>query len=443
MSTAAPLSIAVIGAGWAGLSAAVLATQAGHQVTLWEGSRQFGGRARSLPHQGKHPEFDNGQHLLMGAYTHTLAMMRQVGVDPSNALLDVPLDLRWPDGSGLVMPQRSHTNAWIGQAALAHALFTAQGWGWRERWALARWSLRWRLRQFTCPPDWTVAQLCGDLPDRLREQLITPLCVSALNLAPEQANAQLLLTALQDTVFSAPSHARALVPRQPLGDVFPHAAVRWLQSQGATVKAGARVTQLRRVAQGWAIHDAHQDITSLDHVIVATPAHEAARLASALDEPQATRWATQAHALDHTAIATVYAFAPGGWGLSKPMCALKAVDAMDAQFVFDLGHLGRPPGWMAAVVSNATGETQALQTHVQAQLRVALQAPDLQAQLTVMDKRATFAATPFAPRPDAHMAPGVWACGDYIQGRYPATLEGAVRSATGLPWRQLRTPASG
>jgi hypothetical protein len=46
-----------------------------------------------------------------------------------------------------------------------------------------------------------------------------------------------------------------------------------------------------------------------------------------------------------------------------------------------------------------------------------------------VEKRATFACTPGLQRPALAIAPGLWACGDYVEGPYPATLEGAVRSA--------------
>ena len=54
--------------------------------------------------------------------------------------------------------------------------------------------------------------------------------------------------------------------------------------------------------------------------------------------------------------------------------------------------------------------------------------PDLHLLQTVVEKRATFACTPDLQRPASAIAPGLWACGDYIAGPYPATLEGAVRS---------------
>ena len=60
--------LAVVGGGWAGLAAAVSATQAGHQVTLFEASRSLGGRARALPSTRPNGMLlDNGQHILIGA----------------------------------------------------------------------------------------------------------------------------------------------------------------------------------------------------------------------------------------------------------------------------------------------------------------------------------------------------------------------------------------
>jgi hydroxysqualene dehydroxylase len=53
---------------------------------------------------------------------------------------------------------------------------------------------------------------------------------------------------------------------------------------------------------------------------------------------------------------------------------------------------------------------------------------DLQPLKTIVEKRATFACTPGVQRPPMNIASGLLACGDYIDGPYPATLEGAVRS---------------
>jgi predicted NAD/FAD-dependent oxidoreductase len=95
------------------------------------------------------------------------------------------------------------------------------------------------------------------------------------------------------------------------------------------------------------------------------------------------------------------------------------------------------------VVSASTGEREAVQAQVLAQARTqlqsALQGLDLQVVQTVVEKRATFACTPGLERPAQAIAPGLVACGDYVQGPYPATLEGAVRSGCDAI-RILETP---
>jgi hypothetical protein len=103
--------------------------------------------------------------------------------------------------------------------------------------------------------------------------------------------------------------------------------------------------------------------------------------------------------------------------------------------VFDRGQLGGPRGLLAFVVSASTGDRDTLQAQVmtQAQKQLGLV---LQPVATIIEKRATLACTPALVRPAAAIVPGLVACGDYVDGPYPSTLEGAVRSAsavTGLP----------
>jgi len=86
---------------------------------------------------------------------------------------------------------------------------------------------------------------------------------------------------------------------------------------------------------------------------------------------------------------------------------------------------------MALVISASDAlpvDRVTLQAQTLAQARQQLALPGLEALRTVVEKRATFACTPDVQRPAAHVAPLLWACGDYVEGPYPATLEGAVRS---------------
>jgi predicted NAD/FAD-binding protein len=78
----AGLNVAVVGGGWAGCAAAAELARLGHRVTLLEAGAELGGRARRLVLElaAERHVLDNGQHLLIGAYTATAALMSQVGV---------------------------------------------------------------------------------------------------------------------------------------------------------------------------------------------------------------------------------------------------------------------------------------------------------------------------------------------------------------------------
>jgi predicted NAD/FAD-dependent oxidoreductase len=109
------------------------------------------------------------------------------------------------------------------------------------------------------------------------------------------------------------------------------------------------------------------------------------------------------------------------------MLALRSTGTEPAQFVFDRGQLAGPKGLLAFVVSASQGDRTMLEAQVLMQARKQL-GLTLQAVQTVVEKRATFACTPNLVRPPPWIAPGLLACGDYLAGPYPATLEGAVRS---------------
>jgi len=411
--------LAVIGGGWAGLAAAVRATEAGHSVTLHEMAQHWGGRARSVDVEGL--ALDNGQHILIGAYTRTLALMATVGADTAGGLHRQPLELRYADGRGLRMPAGP---AWL---VFAAAVATCVGWNWRDRLALLRTSAGWALRGFSCPPGTTVAALCQTLPTAVRQLLIDPLCVAALNTPAQDASAAVFLRVLRDALFSGRGSADLLLPRRPLGALLPEPAAAWLQSKGATLRPGRRVAALARSGTGWLV-----DGEPFDHVLLACSAAKAARLV----QPHAPAWSAVARAIGYEPIVTVYLRCAGA-RLPCPMTALLESSASPAQFAFDHGALGGTAGVFAFVVSGARAWVeQGLDATGQAVLQQALRAfapgtwPTPPTVLRVMaEKRATFRCTPGLQRPAAALAPGLVAAGDYIAGPYPATLEGAVRSA--------------
>ncbi|MDO8447644.1 MAG: hydroxysqualene dehydroxylase HpnE [Rhodoferax sp.] len=424
------MKIAIIGAGWAGMAAAVEATQAGHHAIVFEASRAIGGRARAL--NGTLPDgtsvtLDNGQHILIGAYVETLNLMRRIGVQAEDALLRLPMMLLFPDGQGLRFP------AWPTPLDALAGIATARGWSMTDKWSLLRAATGWQRQRFQCDASTSVAQLCDALSPRVMAELIEPLCVSALNTPADRASAQVFLRVMKDALFGVQGGSNLLLPRVDLSELFPQAAVRWLDGHGAQVRLGTRADSVLPQGAQWQVQG-----EAFDAVIIATSASEAVRAleniaqdAPALIANEIWQWTRITRALQFEAITTVYAWGPGAT-LPHPMLTLRsdstAPTPAPAQFAFDRGQLGGPHGLLAFVVSASAGEREALQAQVlrQAQVQLGL---SLQAVQTVVEKRATFACTPGLQRPGPQIAPGLAVCGDYVAGPYPATLEGAVRSA--------------
>jgi predicted NAD/FAD-binding protein len=265
--------------------------------------------------------------------------------------------------------------------------------------------------------------LCERLPARVRLELIEPLCVAALNTPAEQASAAVFLRVLRDALFSGPGSADLLLPMRPLGDLLPAAAGRWLGERGCDVRLMSRTQALRPDGGGWWVDDER-----FDAVVVACTAMEAARLLQA----HAPGWSAQARALRYEPIISVVVDAPGR-RLPAPMVALAGGPA---QFVFDHGRLDGPSGRCVFVISGAqpwvdaglAATAQAIQRQAQAELGVSPGAETPTVVSTMAERRATFRCTPGLQRPPMRILPDLVAAGDYVDGPYPATLEGAVRS---------------
>jgi hydroxysqualene dehydroxylase len=410
-------NVAVIGGGWAGIAAAVEATLAGHAVTLFEMAKQCGGRARSVEIDGM--VLDNGQHIMIGAYVEVLRLMRLVGVDAHKVLVRTALDLRNASGAGLRLRPGPPL------LALTLAVLNHPTWTWTAKLALMREACRWGFWRFTCAASLDVAALTLRLPPQIRRDLIDPLCVAALNTPSEQASARVFLRVLRDALFATAGSSDLLFPAAGLTDVFPTPALRWLQQHGAQICTSTRVQTLEMTGGHWSVQGKH-----FDHVVLATPPPEAARLA----QPHAADWAEVARKLEFEPIMTIYAHSPGA-RLALPMLALDCDAGRPAQFVFDRGQLGGPRGLLAFVISGArewvergtAAATQACMAQAAQALGEWGHGP-LRPIHVLTEKRATFQCVPLVERPAMRVATGLHAAGDYVEGPYPATLEGAVRS---------------
>ena len=374
---------------------------------------------------------DNGQHILIGAYSECLQLMAELGLDEATVLLRLPLTMQWPDGGGLKLPQSPFLPAPL-DALVGIAL--ARGWSWRDKLSLLKTATAWQLWRFKCPPQQSVADVCRSVSPMIMATLIEPLCVSALNTPPDRASGQVFLRVMRDALFTGSGGSNLLLPRVDLSALLPDAALAWLQRHGGRVILGTRVQSVAlsdtRTGHGWTVTcTGTQGHDVFDRVVLACPPVEAARLAASCGLPCQT-WLAQALGLQHEAIATVYLQASGKTAttLRQPMLALRSTPEFPAQFVFDRGQLGGPSGLLAFVISASVAGSAVLTSQVLAQADAQLGLRDLQALQTIVEKRATFACSPSLVRPGMVIAPGLLACGDYIEGPYPATLEGAVRS---------------
>lgn len=432
----ARLRVAVAGGGWAGCAAAVELARQGCEVTLFEAARSLGGRARGVEVRGM--ELDNGQHILLGAYRESLRLMQRVGVDEKAAFLRLPVQMRYPaggDGMDFAAPRLP------APLHLALALFRAKGLDRADKLALARFNSAGRWMGWQLDNDCTVLELLErfDQTERLTRLMWRPLCIAALNTPPERASANVFLAVLRDSLGASRRAASdMLLPRLPMGALFPEPAGAWLEGQGHAVRLGVKVAAIARDGDGWLVElggDAPPE--RFDAVVLATPAPVSATLLAPL--PDAAELAGQLDALTHEPIATCYLQYPAGTRLDLPFYAL--LDDPDAnrwgQFVFDRAQLDPAQDGLLAVVVSAAGEAansprEQLAAAIAAQLAQDFGRPELAAPAwtqLITEKRATFSCTPGLVRPgNITPLPGLVLAGDYTADDYPATLETAVRS---------------
>ncbi len=409
-------SVTIIGAGWAGLTAACELAAQGTRVTVFEAGPNPGGRARGFARNGL--QLDNGQHILLGAYRETLRLMRQVGLREDDILLRLPLRLYFPHHLDLDTPRLP------APLHLLAGLLTATGLNTGERWAALRLMTRLRLVNYRLSEDTTVAQLLADQPQKLIRLLWEPLCLAALNTPLEQASAQVFLNVLRDSFSHARADSDLLLPRTDLSTLFPMAAMRFIEAHGGKIRLATRATSIETAPDGIMVNGER-----FSHLVCAVAPHAVAGLLGHVVEMSETL--NMLNQFSYQPIATVYLQYPAQTRLDFPMLGMTGGHA---QWVFDRGALCGQPGLLSCVIS-ADGPHMALDHDALAEAAHAeLQAllgplPNPEWTQVIVEKRATFACVPHLQRPAvATPHPRIFLASDYTAGDYPATLEGAVRS---------------
>ncbi len=434
-------TIAVIGAGWAGCTAAVALARSGYRVELREAASTVGGRARCVVRDGL--PLDNGEHLLLGAYADTLALaaaIRDDGSPPAWTIGPLAIKPFAPTQRNALSLTTRNLPASLG---LLIGLLGARGLTAGERVATIRWIAQQRLRNWQCDARMTLADLLAEAPVRVRDTLWNPLCVAALNTPPGHASGQVFLNVLRET-FGAGARATAIVvPREGLAEAVPERAARWLIANGHEVRRSSR-TRITATDTDGVLLDSSGQTVRADAVVVAVGPHQlASAFGPGIDErhPRIASALADVARFDYEPITTTYL------GYVAPIVLPKGLLRLDdapGQWLFDRADIlrraapspGRPDmRALVSVVISARGphgalDHRAVARAIDAQLRrLAPWLPALCWSQVIEEKRATYACVPGLARPACgRLAERIYLAGDYTYEAFPATLEAAVRS---------------
>ena len=427
----------VIGAGFAGLSAAVRLVQGGARVLVVEERRRLGGRATAFADPQSGEVVDNGQHALFGCYHETFDFLRAIGTYEQVALderLDIEIVDRRASRSRLVTPQ------WTPPLHLVGGLLRWSALGLRDRVAALRMGhvLRQLARHATdatwtrlgrqTAESWLIE--CGQTP-RLRELLWEPLVVAALNQAPATAAAAPFARVLARMFNGTRSDAAIGLPRVPLDALYAEPARTWLEARGSSVLTGTTATLA--VDAGRAIGvDLRDRRIEAGAVVSSVPWFSFPALVQGNDELGTL--SQHASRMAASPIVTVNLW----YDRSVTDTAFVGLPGRTFQWVFDKGriiggatsHLSLVSSGADAVVALSNDQLVALAHEEVAAALPGARGATVQRGVVVREKRATFSLAPGQPPRPGAATPvrGFFLAGDWTDTGLPSTIEGAVES---------------
>lgn len=235
------MHIIVIGSGWAGISAAMHALQRGWKVTVVEDRPYIGGRARSFADKQTGDVIDNGQHVMIGAYTHAQHIMQTLHtehmLEKQRALRVAFADVRGHrtmlDASNLP-----------GRAGMVSALLRLQSLSTQARIASLRLAIRIMRKQvnatnLTCQEFLQQEHQHADAVEWFWE----PLVLATLNAPIHQAAADLLVTVMRLAFLGGRGASSLWIPTKGLSELiapFPE----WLRSHGGALHLNTSVENI-------------------------------------------------------------------------------------------------------------------------------------------------------------------------------------------------------
>jgi len=401
-----PRTVHVVGAGLAGLAAAVRLAARGISVVVHEAAGAAGGRCRSYHDPLLDMTIDNGNHLLLSGNHAALTYLDAIGSKSGLAgppaaefaFMDLASSERWT-----LRVNSGRLPWWIFDRSRRVPGTTAS-----DYLSFAR--LFYASRKKTV----CAAVKCAG---PLYERLARPLWLAALNTDPKEASAALAGAVVRETLAAGGKACRPLIARDGLGPVFIDPALRFLGQRDAKVVFGHRLRALGFAHDRVVTLDFGDDRVAIDDddVILAVPPLVAAALVPGLETPSQFCAIVNAH----------FRLAPPP-GLA-PMIGI-VNGTIEWLFAF--------PDRLSVTISAADRLLEVpreilaekLWQEVAAVAGLPMTLPPWQ---IVRERRATFAATPGenAKRPAATTAwRNLWLAGDWTRTGLPGTIEGAIRS---------------
>lgn len=403
-----PGRVHVVGAGMAGLAAAVALAEQGWAVRLYESGQHAGGRCRSFFDQELGCRIDNGNHLLLSGNAAAISYIERIGsIDtferPEQAavpFVDIATGERWA-----VQPSRGRLSLWIFDK--------------RRRVPGSRlgdYLEALKLRR--AEPGATVAEVL-DPETPLFRRLWEPVAVAALNTGVRDASARLFWRILAETLGRGAAACKPLVPLEGLSESLVDPALATLRRYGAEIRFGARLRALAfagtRLSE-LAFDDRPVALRPQDEVVLAVPAAIAARLLPGLVVPDDYAPIVNAHfRCGAPADAPLFLGIVGGtaeWVFRKREVVSVTVSAADRLVERPADEL-RDLLWQDVAVALGVPPRPVPPARI------------------VKERRSTFRATPAQLRRRPTTAtrwPNLRLAGDYVDTRLPATIEGAIRS---------------
>ncbi len=420
------IRVAVIGAGWAGAAAALTLARAGAQVFVFEAAKSVGGRARGIEKGARN--FDNGQHLLLGAYQRSLSMIVNLHADADSVLLRLPLALNTAPAIMSKLTLRAPCAP--APANLLLAIVTAQGLSLSDKFSTLLWAarhLRTSVPLAVVTDNATVSEVLATQPEPARRLLWEPLCIAALNTPPEAASARVFVNVLRQAFMGSAGSSDLIIPRVDLSQLLPVPALAEVRRLGGQVMVGLPVMSVCE-SEDKLLVITRDGALKFDRVVIATGPQHVARVLS--KDPASQALATALADLKYEPITTLhFEFA---WTMPTAATGMLMLDGDPGQWLF--WQRLRDGHWRASVVISAHHRLQpedelTAQTLVQLHRSYSLPTPTWH--LVITEKRATYACTPQQRDLLAGLPKQIgklYFAGDWCFPELPATLEAAVVS---------------